>query len=152
MKFENRLTSCSATGLLGLAVLLSSGCATLPSFGGRAPVKTEQKYSPDADMYVVDIHPAHGQPTRWEGPILKGMTVQSALEASGALGKIRNADVEVIRPVPENGTVLRMPADLQPNKRLVKYEQDYAILPGDRIVVKPAQTQNALEKLLGNLK
>ena len=151
MWFGIRKTKLSAASLIGLAVLLSSGCATVPGFHGKS-AEIESRFSPNADMYVVDIHPQFGQPTRWEGPILKGMTVQSALEASGALGKIKNADVELIRPVPENGTVLKMPADLQPNKRLVKYEQDYAILPGDRIVVRPKTTGNPFERAMGKFK
>lgn len=151
MKSGLSLVNCLAAGLVGLAALLSSGCASVPGFRDR-PVDPETKYTSNSDMYAVDIHPAFGKATRWEGPILKGMTVQSALEASGALGKIRHAEVELFRPVPENGTVLKLPAELQPNKRMVKYEQDYAILPGDRIVVRPSQSSNPLDQVLDRMR
>jgi hypothetical protein len=123
------------------------GCASVPK---TVPVDERASFQATGDRYAVDIETGFGKPVHWEGPVIRDLTVQGALEASGALRRIRVPEIEIIRVVPESGQLLRLKAQMQPGKRVVKYEQDYAILPGDRLIVRQVKGQNPLEKALGS--
>ena len=125
------------------SIALSSGCMTLTPFANKSIPTDSGKAS--SGEYQVVLVPSMGKSTTYSGRVTDGLTVQGTLEQSGALKKFRNMDVELYRVVPESGKTLKMAFDFQPSKRILKFEQDYQILPGDRIVVK-AQA-NALEKL-----
>ena len=53
-----------------------------------------------------------------------------------------------MRPVADKGQVLKMACEFQPGKPLIKFEQDYALHKGDRILIQPKK--NFLEKLIDN--
>lgn len=101
-------------------------------------------------MYLVDMVPFMGESISHKGQIRNNMTVQNALEESGALKKFRKMEVQLYRIVQGSGRTLNMPVEMQPGKKLVKFEQDYALHPGDRIVVKPGGGAG-LEKVFGAL-
>lgn len=124
-----------------------SGCAAVPN---AVPVDERASFPTTGDRYAVDIDTGFGKPVHWEGPVTDGLTVHGALEASGTFRRIRVPEVEVIRVVPESGQLLRLKSQMQPGKRVVKYEQDYAILPGDRLIVRQFKGPNPLEKALGS--
>lgn len=98
---------------------------------------------------MVEIRPAMGEPVRWSGPVSEGMTVQNVLEKSGAAKKIRAPQIDLVRKVPDQYQPLRMRSEYKPGTRRVKYEEDYAIHPGDRILVRPKEVANPIEKFLG---
>jgi hypothetical protein len=66
------------------------------------------------------------------------MTVQAALEKSGAIRRYRNMDISILRIVEGTGQPLVLKVSYQPAKKMVSTEQDYALLPGDRVLVEPA--------------
>ncbi len=134
-------------GMLALMVSatigLSIGCTTLTPFANKSIPTDSAKAS--SGEYQVVLVPSMGKSNIYTGRVSEGLTVQGTLEQSGALKKFRNMDVELFRVVPESGKTLKMAFDFQPSKRILKFEQDYQVLPGDRIVVT-AQA-NALEKI-----
>lgn len=143
---QPRLNAARAALAMGCLAILVSGCATVPR---SVPVDERAAFQTTADRFAVDIDTGFGKPVHWEGPVTQGLTVHGALEASGAFRRIRVPEVEILRNVPESGQLLRLKAQMQPGKRVVKYEQDYAILPGDRLVVRQLKGQNPLENVLG---
>ena len=63
------------------------------------------------------------------------MHVQQALEQTGGFKKFRRIDVELVRPLP-NGGFHKIACDYDRSTKHITPEFDYALLPGDRIVVK----------------
>ena len=86
--------------------------------------------------------PVDGEPKTFDGYLQNDsatgpVTVQTALEESGAVGRYRNMEITMYRRVSESGRLLKLPVSYVPRSDSVKVEQDYALHPGDRIVIKP---------------
>jgi hypothetical protein len=115
--------------------MAQTGCSTLNTFAdaNSAPPVAGQ---PANGMYMVDIVPMVGKQTSYKGQIRPNMTVQNALEESQALKRMRAAEINVFRIVKGSGKTLKLPVHLQPGKKIAKFEEDYALHSGDRIVVE----------------
>lgn len=135
--------------VLVVAMILGSiGCATLRPFG-KSPIPTES----GSEYFTVELHQRFGQPKVTAFPLGEDTTVQSALEESGAISTYRKMDVEILRRVPETGRMLKLPVVYDTRNDHVKIEQDYALHPNDRVVVRPASNSaldKVMESLLGN--
>lgn len=114
-----------------------TGCASFANFGLNDQYDDEPGSDP-AKKYTVEMGNMMSRPTIYEGKFEENMTVQTALEKSGAIRRYRNMDVAIERTVEETGQPLRMVVQFWPAKRSVAPEQDYALIPGDRIVVEQA--------------
>jgi hypothetical protein len=90
--------------------------------------------APPAAKFVVEIRPEKGKPQAVEKPLSDQMFVQSALEQTGALKKFKRAFVEIYRPLPSGGWH-KMNLEFDRENHRVPPEYDYAVLPGDRIIV-----------------
>jgi len=132
---------------LAVAVLTISfsGCSTLSTKGGDRAMPTMAAESEGS--YRVELEGNFGKKSVYTGQLTKPTTVQMALEESGAIQKLRNLDVWILRVVAESGQPLKMDVRFDPAKKVIAPEQDYAILPNDRIVVKP-KSDNMLDKML----
>jgi hypothetical protein len=123
-------------GLLLLAVIVQSGCTMIAmSKRNEMPLGGNNVDAPAS--FVIEVATPYAKPTIHKETLTKNLTVQGALESAGLLKRFRNMQVTVYRVVPENGQLLKMGCEFQPGKRLIKYEQDYGVLPGDRIVIEP---------------
>lgn len=130
-----------------IITMAQSGCSTLTTLKKEpAPPLPEQAAN---GMYMVDFVPLVGKQTSFKGQIRNNMTVQDALEESEAFKQVRNAKVTVYRIVRGSGKALKLPVNLMRGKRQVKFEEDYALHPGDRIVVEAGG--NGLDKVIDNL-
>lgn len=134
--------------LLAGGLLFSSGCATVPKGDSMSSPPMETSLRGD-DLYGVEIHPPMGEKIRWTGKATEGLTVQQALEASGALKKVRVPTIDLVRKVEGQPLPLRMQSEFDTKTRRVSYQEDYAIHPGDRLIVRPKQSPNPIEKLFG---
>jgi hypothetical protein len=126
--------------LLGMTAILS-GLAGCSLFKEQAAPKLAAEVTPGptpgappAAKYVVEIHPENGKPQSVEKPLTETTHVQSALEQTGADKKFGRAIVEVYRPLPTGGWH-KMTLEFDHRTKRVPPEYDYAVLPGDRIVV-----------------
>ena len=100
--------------------------------------------------YSVEMYSVVGKPKQYKGVLTGSTTVSQALAEAGAAKKRSSLDIEVLRIVEHKGVNrgLRMPIDFNPKTGAPSPEQDYALLDGDRIVVKPKQA-SGLTKMLG---
>lgn len=139
--------------LVGMMTVLNLGCASFPGIPGLRGLDRSigDNSTPSMGAYRVELANMFGSPAIYDGVIDGPITVQTALEQSGAIGKYRNMDVSILRIVEETGRPLKMVVDYLPNKKMVRPEQDYAILPGDRIIVQPQQN-GMLERLSSSTK
>ena len=98
------------------------------------------------------MHPNLGSPKKYDGTLVAGDTVSAALVKAGAIKKFRSMDIEILRIVEKDGRNrgLRMPVIYESHLKAPAPEQDYALLDGDRIVVKPKES-GSLVQMLGNM-
>ena len=137
-----------ATLLLCLVVMFA-GCSTLRTSGSKnAALPTDEAATPTANYYV-EIHPAFGKPSLYTGEISKPTTVQEALEVSGAFDKLSNLSIDLHRRLPGGSPPLKLPVELKTSDQ-VKYEQDYALHPNDRIVARQ-NTESPLDRVVDSL-
>ncbi len=135
--------------VLGTSILTSTGClgglgltgATLPT----DPVSTEA-----SNHYQVEMMGAFTKSAPFEGEIDGPLTVQDALERSGAIKKFRSMDIMIYRVVEETGRVLKMKVEYTPRTKTVKPELNYAIHPNDRIMVQ-ARSLSSIDKFVDSL-
>ncbi len=121
--------------VLSIGLIYCVGCKPFEPFNSdQIPLKDDSQSR--VPMYRVEMMNSMGGAAVHTGKIAEAATVQGALEQSGALRRFRGARIDLYRFVPEKRTVLKLPVELQPGKRLVRVDQDYALLPGDRIVVR----------------
>jgi hypothetical protein len=85
--------------------------------------------------YQVYFVPHEGQAEQVTRTLSGTMHVQQALEQTGAAKKFRRIEVELVRPLPSGG-FHRIACDYDRANKQVTPEFDYALLPGDRIMVK----------------
>jgi hypothetical protein len=135
-------TAAILSGLVGCSVFkeqaepkLKAEVTTGPSPSGPPPAK-----------FVVEVRPEKGKPQAVEKPLSEPTYVQTALEQTGALKKFKRATIEVYRPLPSGGWH-KMNLELDHDTHRVPPEYDYAVLPGDRIVVTE-DTTTALDDVM----
>jgi len=133
--------------LCGL-LLATSGCSTIPMTANN-PLPAVQK-AESAGVYEVQMTGQFTKPKSFQGEIDGPITVQTALERSGAISKFRGMDITLMRVVKESGRGLRLPVEYQGDTKTVVSSQDYAIHPNDRIIVD-AQTRNPIDKIVDSL-
>lgn len=120
--------------------ILATGCSTLTSTANReVPVAATTAATAPNGTYTVEMHPHFGEPIQYKGTLTGSTTVAEALELSGSIKKFRAMEVEILRIVEHKGRSrgLRMPVTYERNSKGPTPEQNYALLDGDRVVVKP---------------
>jgi len=119
-----------ASGLVGCSVFKDQTQPKLAAEvqpGGAHPPAPVGKYS-------VEIRSEKGKPQSVEKEMTEPLHVQTALEQTGAAKKFPRAFIELYRPLP-NGGWHKMELEFDRENHRVPPEFDYAVLPGDRIVV-----------------
>lgn len=137
--------------LFGLGIVFcGSGCSTLQigNYGQTVPADTGTTNS--AETYEVRMQGKFHKGVGYRGVIDGPITVQTALERSGAIEKFRAMDITVMRVVKESGKPLKLPVVYSGSKKTVRPEQDYALHPNDIIMVN-AQTKNPLDKFVSSI-
>jgi hypothetical protein len=114
---------------------------------GQESLPTEANNDTTA-YYFVEMQKNFGEPKIYKGAITQPTTVQQALDESGAKKQFSSMTVDVHRKLPTGG-VLKLPVGFKKGKQ-VKYEQDYALHPGDRIVVHP-QSNSPFDKFVDSV-
>ncbi len=127
---------------LCIAVAAMSGCAGVGT--QKTDLKSElskgRTIAPDAadGTAKVDVifQPEKGPPQRLERSLTEPTTVQQMLVQSGGIKKYRRIEVEVIRQRPSGGGHFTIPCEYDRATRQIDPVNDYALMPGDRVVIK----------------
>lgn len=127
--------------VLAMAAGCSTGCAMFqpkvsPELTASiAPNGVEDgKVEAPPGNFTVEVRPAKGKPIAKEQPLAGHLTVQEALEHTKANKKFKRFNLQLHRPLPD-GRVHSMILEYDRTAKLVDPEYDYAIQPGDRVIV-----------------
>lgn len=137
-----KLAHWTTFGFLVAGLLSATGCQTM-NFQ-QPPAET---LASETDQFRIQMVPQFGRPTVVTETLAPGMTVQSALEAAGAVDKFRAMDITLSRILKDSHRVLKMPVSYSTKTRSVSPETDYALHPGDTLSVK-AKSPGSLDKML----
>lgn len=139
----------AAAAALALAAS-SAGCTTLgmKGLGGMLGEDDQPAAIDPASTYQVVFVPTEGKPQQIQRTLSGSMHVQEALDQVGAAKKFRRIQVELVRPLP-SGQFHRIQCEYDLGTKRVTPEFDYALLPGDRIVVKEDPT-NMFDDMLSS--
>jgi hypothetical protein len=130
-----RFLACAA-GLTLLAPL--TGCSTFTPFSGALfATKEVPAAAPEEPQgkVVIELRGAGKQPKAGEMPLAGNMYVHDAIKYSRASRKFRRMDVVVYRVMP-NGNRHRLQSQYDYAKNEVVPEFDYALMPGDYVVLE----------------
>ncbi len=123
----------SRTSLFLIALFVScTGCQSV--IQTNAP---SERAAPE--MVAVQIRPAYGKAKNKEIKLKPKMTLQTVVNESGA--KFRNRNAYIVRTSPLSGERHRLEAQFDSNRR-ISLETDYAIQPGDRVVITQDTTSS----------
>ncbi len=125
----------------------ATGCQLMSgngSFSGELPTGQDPNGQANASMVTVELYPFRGRMQRKKLPLNEMMSVQRALEQSGAIDRFRKMKFVVVRTDPKTGRQIKMGGDYQPERRHVAVSDDYALHPGDRVLVKEDLSATAL--------
>jgi hypothetical protein len=93
-----------------------------------------QPDGPPAAKYTIEVRPEKGKPQAVEKSLTEPVHVQTAMEQTGALKKFNRSTITIYRQLP-SGSLHKMDLEFDRENKRIPPEYDYAILPGDRIVV-----------------
>lgn len=135
---------------LASASLCSTGCSLFQP--QVSPQLTAEVTTGDAapinepGSMIVEIRPDGAEPKRTEVELTEPLHVQDAMEKTGAAKKFRRCFVDLLRPLPD-GRLHRMSLEFDRDNKRVPPEFDYAVLPGDRLVITE-NTENVVDDVM----
>jgi hypothetical protein len=122
-------------GLVGCSVFKEQAAPKLSAEVTPGPAPD----APPTAKYFVEIRPDNGKPQAVEKALTEPIHVQMAIEQTGAAKKFARAEIVLFRPLPSGGWH-KMELEYDRETHSVPPEYDYAVLPGDRIVVSEDTT------------
>lgn len=115
----------------GLAIVALTGCQSLTT--------QQQPAAPSRDTVTVQIRASNRSPKNIQVPLTPEMRLQDVVDESKA--PFRNKRAYIIRTSPKTGEQHKLEADFGANRR-ISLEFDYAIQPGDRVVIAEDTTSS----------
>jgi len=141
-RIQIALTILCAAALMAMA----TGCSALPLASTAGNIVDSAPAS--AGQYQVKMEFFSGS-KMFQGDINGPVTIQDALESSGAIKKFRNMEIDLFRQVEGAYQPLKMAALYDASKKRVRPETDYGLRAGDSIRVR-TKSENPLSKVMGN--
>ncbi len=135
---------------IAVAILLINccggvGCASI-GMGLRS-----QKPPVETETYGLKVHGGLMGNRTVNQPLREGMTVQDVLDDAGQISRNRDYEIDILRKTNTGSGVVKMPTNYEPAKHRVSFETDYAIHPGDQVVIRPKSysPMESVAKMLG---
>ena len=132
---------------IAVAATVTTGCSTLPFSSAANAIVDEAPVN--AGQYQLRMESAFGGAKNFKGDIDGPLTIQTALERSGAIKKFRNMNVDLFRKVEGAYQPLKMSAVYDAGQKRVRPETDYGLRAGDSILVSPKSEASTLSKMMG---
>jgi hypothetical protein len=142
----SRLICLATVGLM----LLSSGCSFLNPDRKSLDSALLDSSGP---TYTVRIY-GRGKPKQMVQKLDRNKTVQDVINETGAEEMFSRMDITLVRDLPGSETKEKLSVDFDPGSRMVVVSQDYAIHPGDYVVIKKDMDNSfdkSVQKITGML-
>jgi hypothetical protein len=121
-------------GMGVVAACLISGCASLSLPGSGS--KNGDDLGVAVSQCSVELHGSDHKTKQIDVPISAQTRVQDVLDQTKALRRFGKADVYILRRSQQDpNQLVRLTSDIDSKTRRITLETDYAMLPGDRLVV-----------------
>jgi len=131
----------AAIPLVALAMCAATGCQLVARDANLASLDSAKAATPPQKLATVEIHPAGRRASLEPLPLQEGMSVSHALDHFKLPGRFSNMDVELYRRLPGAANRYhKMKVEYVAKKKAVFPLYDYALRPGDRLVVKEKTT------------
>lgn len=136
--------------ILGLAflILVQSGCSLLTGNRGKGlPNQVDRDY--EGKSYVVIITRGEKKSRHqmvWE----EGLFLQDVLNRSGVRRQFNKMLVEIKRPRQDGVQTIPMKAKFQDRKKLLTMETNYAVHPGDFVMITDV-SKSAIDQLVDSV-
>jgi hypothetical protein len=122
-------------GVILVIAAAGSGCTMLGSKDVGSLLEDDKPVAGEpASAYQVIFVPTNGKPSQVVRTLSGQMHIQDAIAQTGADKKFRRIRVELMRPLPSGG-IHRVECDYDRATKRITPEFDYALLPGDKIIV-----------------
>jgi hypothetical protein len=135
-----------------LAAVCFSGCSSFMNV--MAPPVAATAVAEDqsaAQTVLVTLKPKNGRIKQKTIPYTEGMSVQTALEQSGAIRKFTDMDIKVYRVTPlSKGQAVPLQSDYDPSKNRVPVLNDLALHPGDKVLLEE-NNNSQLDIMIANI-
>ena len=127
-----------------MIVCCSLGCSTLTTSSlsnnldqpvTENPVQQASVQAESVETCVVQVESYAGKARRLQVPITDGMTVQDIVKAVQVRKLFARINIELQRPVANSHKPLKMPVTVDGFGKRVNSAYNYAIRPGDRLVI-----------------
>lgn len=132
------LTGCTSLGKTSLWGQQAEVIKKDPAFDSQSPAP--------AGKYVIEYRDSSGKGSSSDFTLAGPINIHEALQQAGAIKKFNRIKIELVRPLPAGGWH-RMPIEYDRSIRRVPAECDYAVLPGDRLIVTE-DTSNIFSDML----
>ncbi len=127
-----------------------SGCASLK----RGDDAVDMAQATPQQTFFVEVREGNDEPLVKQLPISEPLVVQDVLEKTGVQSEFRKMDIVLERPVPGQLQPLRLDVEYNPSTKMAESQMNYAIRPGDRIIVTEDRStvlDDIMEKALDHL-
>jgi hypothetical protein len=145
-------TTCRIYALTLALILVSltgGGCATLTKLPGLGKAETKPpapQIKPGQATVKMKIESGSDEPRRIRLPLGEGMLIEDALKGVGLTREFSDMSLLVFRTLPD-GKKMKLEVHYDKSKNRVVPAYNYALLPGDLILVK-RKTTSPLDGLL----
>lgn len=146
----------TAVAILTLCCVLlaANGCSSILTSGSLPflSAKADTSPAPTASC-TVEFHSEYGKPRKMTVPVTEQTRIQDVLETSHARSRFRQMNVMILRPAPRDPQqMVKLACNYDAGDRKVTWDTDYAVLPGDRVIVTRDTTSSVdgvMESVLG---
>ncbi len=123
-----------------------TGCQPL-HFGGPATAELAPQPDPSVPTFLVEVREGTAQKSRTRQlPLAEPLTVQDVLKKTGVLSQFTRMNITIERPVPGRPAPLKLEIPFSVATRSVDPGRDYAIRPGDRLIIAE-DTRTLIDRL-----
>lgn len=148
------LSSRFALTLLLVSCAVASGCSSLPATNNLSLVGKDQSAGISVEpsgVCTVEMRSAGRRAKTVEVPVTPDTRVQDVLQASKAFKRFHLPEVVLVRQIQKpNQPNLKLNCRYDRRDKKIGWESDYAVMPGDRIMVREDKSKG-MGDMLGSV-
>lgn len=137
---------------LALGLMLATGCSNSLTSLAAIPIPGQAKpaIAPTPAGHCEVVIRGQGKPKQETVQVTSETRVQNIIEQTSG-SKFRRMKVHILRPSTyKPGDTVKLVSNFDAKKRKVTWETDYAVLPGDKVIIA-RDTTTAFDRAIGGI-